>query len=103
MLRSPTAGGKEEARDSGDFEGSQNTPREMSDRGKRYLAWRAMEMSSLARYGKQLPGGSEMKERTVEEFDYPYSDSEKEEKYYLTGFEIRSLTKPLIRSRQERK
>lgn len=60
-----------------DSEGSQNTPREMSDRGKRYLARRAMEMSSFARYGKQLPGDSEMGDSTVEELDDPYSDGEK--------------------------
>ena len=69
LLRSPTTGGKKETYDNGNSEGSHNTPKEMTDRGKRYLARRAVEMSSLTRYRKQLPGGSEVKESTVEEID----------------------------------
>ena len=53
-------------------------------------------MSSLARYGKQLPGDSEMGDSTVEELDDPYSDGEKEEKHYLTAFEVYSLTRTLM-------
>lgn len=40
-----------------------------------------MERSSLDRYGKPLPGGSEVEDSTVEVCYDPYSEGEKEDKY----------------------
>ena len=98
LLRSPTIGTMKETYDGGDSEASFSTPKEVkvkTDRGRRYLAKRAVELSSLAGYGSQLPGGSEVEECTKEIHD-AYSDTEREDKFYLTGYELSSLTRTLM-------
>ena len=98
LLRSPTIGTKKETCDGGDSEASLSTPKEVkviTNRGRRYLARRAMEPSSSAGYGSQVPGGSEVEERT-EEIKDPYSDTEKHAKYYLKCFELSSLIRTLM-------
>ena len=98
LLRSPTIGTKKETCDGGDSDASLSTPKEVkviTNRGRRYLARRAMEPSSSAGYGSQVPGGSEVEERT-EEIKDPYSDTEKHAKYYLKCFELSSLIRTLM-------
>ena len=89
LLRSPTIGTKKETCDGGYSEASLSTLKEVkviTDGGRRYLARRAVEPSSSARYRSQVPGGIEVEEN-MEEIEDPYSDTEKDAKYYLKGFE----------------
>ena len=94
LLRSPTAAGRKESCDGGDSETSV-TPMEKTDREKRYLERRAVELSSPTGYDKRIPGGNEIAKSTVEESEDPYSDNEKDARYYLTGYEINSHNRTL--------
>lgn len=77
LQRSPIAGEKREAEIGEEPEGGeisfgvsdQSTPIEKSGKGGGQLARRAMERSTLARYGRMLPVGSEAEESAKEETD----------------------------------
>ena len=84
LLRSPTATGRKESYDGGDSEKSV-TPMEKTDREKTYLARRAVEMNSPAGYDKRIQGGNEIGDSAVQDSEDPYSDNEKDARYYLTG------------------
>ena len=66
------------------------------DKGGRYLARRAVEKSSLARYGKPLPAGSEVEDTAMGEADDPISETEGEEGVHITDCEMRGLTQILV-------
>ena len=90
LPRSPTTAGRKDSCDGGDSEVSV-TPVEKTDRGEKYLARKAVEMSSSTGYDKKSLGGNEI----GEESDSPLSDNGKDVRYYLTGYEMNSLTKTL--------
>ena len=94
LLRNPSTAGRKESCDGGDSETSV-TPVEKTDREKRYLARRAVEMSSPAGYDKRIPSANEIGDSAVEESEDPFSDNEKDARYYLTGYETNSLTRTL--------
>jgi hypothetical protein len=55
-----------------------------------------MERSTLARYGKTLPVGSEAEESDREEADDPISEAEGDKKGMMTVGEMRGLTQALV-------
>lgn len=74
----------------------QSTPVEKGETGGRQLARRAVERSTLAKYGKALPVANEAEESAREETDDPFSEAERDDEVRMTVGEMRGLTQALV-------